>query len=110
VDRESGKVNFTGQKISFEPYKETIDKFKNNFIYNEIIECQNAVEVFSCYLEGVETHHLNFAYINTMGKIPEIYKDLANEGIYDKSRGKPPQKRWSGNCAPRRWKKSKENN
>ncbi|KAI8321780.1 tRNA pseudouridine synthase [Martensiomyces pterosporus] len=57
--------------VTFAPYSEEMDAFKNKFIYDAIIRSEMADRVFDSWVQSVEVFPEQYTYINKEGVIPE---------------------------------------
>ncbi|KAJ2726894.1 tRNA pseudouridine synthase 1 [Coemansia sp. Benny D115] len=57
--------------VSFDQYKETMDKFKQQFIYDKIVDMEMKEAVFDVWVKNTELAPEQYTYINKEGVIPE---------------------------------------
>ncbi|KAJ1671228.1 tRNA pseudouridine synthase 1, partial [Spiromyces aspiralis] len=59
------------EPIKFEPYREAIEKFKQDFIYNEIFGREFETNVFDKWVQWCELFPDQYSYLNDEGVVPE---------------------------------------
>ncbi|KAJ1847693.1 tRNA pseudouridine synthase 1 [Coemansia sp. RSA 2703] len=57
--------------VTFEPYMEQINEFKQKFIYDAIVDTEMSDNVFNAWVQGTEIFPEPFTYVNKEGVIPE---------------------------------------
>ncbi|KAJ2703749.1 tRNA pseudouridine synthase 1 [Coemansia sp. IMI 203386] len=57
--------------VTFEPYVEEIDKFKQQYIYDAIVDTEMNDRVFDWWVQSTEIYPEPYTYVNAEGTIPE---------------------------------------
>ncbi|KAI8889958.1 pseudouridine synthase [Backusella circina FSU 941] len=79
----------TREKISFDPYKEKIEEFKQKWIYDKIFESEKAENVFDTFLTSLDAHLGNdYDYLNADGIIPDSCIIQTKHNPKEKSKAK----------------------
>ncbi|KAJ1726488.1 tRNA pseudouridine synthase 1 [Coemansia biformis] len=87
------KEGASGQ-VEFEPYKAEIDAFKQEFIYDNIVNTELAESTFDNWVMNTEVFPEQFTYINKEGVIPESAIVVPGQSMFhprDAADGKPAE-------------------
>lgn len=70
-------VNFTGEPITFEPYRAEIDAFKEKWIYSRIVEEEERLDTYDLWMRSLHDYSHDFTYMTKDGIIPQEFYEEA---------------------------------
>lgn len=84
--RKQNPTGFSAEKVSFEPFAEELDQFKEKMIYSRIFEEERRDSTFDVWFSCIRGRPEQVAYMTPDGSVSQFYAQLAKEGIYDPER------------------------